>query len=131
MNKKGFTLVELLAVLVVLSIILVIAYPYISDIIEKERKETFRISVNFLIKSTKNECSAAQSSLSSNEKTYTYKNNKFMYNDEVLDISNTSEFVSTSTISYNKNCEISLSVQNDGYKATKSYSDSDITIVKK
>ena len=39
MNKKGFTLVELLAVIVVLAIILVIAVPRILDVIESARKE--------------------------------------------------------------------------------------------
>ncbi len=40
MNKKGFTLVELLAVIVVLAIILVIAVPRILDVIESARKES-------------------------------------------------------------------------------------------
>ena len=39
-NKKGFTLVELLAVIVVLAIILVIAVPRILDVIESARKES-------------------------------------------------------------------------------------------
>lgn len=40
MHKKGFTLVELLAVIVILAIILVIAVPNIMKIIEKAKKES-------------------------------------------------------------------------------------------
>ena len=46
-------------------------------------------------------------------------------------MSNPGKFISPSTISYNKDCEVSLSVENEEYKATKDYSDSDITIVRK
>ena len=37
MNKKGFTLVELLGVLVVLSVILMIAFPLITTYINKSK----------------------------------------------------------------------------------------------
>lgn len=39
-NTKGFTLVELLAVIVILGIILVIAIPKISDVIYSRKKDT-------------------------------------------------------------------------------------------
>ena len=39
-NKKGFTLVELLAVIVVLAVILVIAIPNVLSIIDKSRKDS-------------------------------------------------------------------------------------------
>ena len=45
MNKKGFTLVELLGVIVLLAIILAIAVPTISNIIKESRRETFKKSV--------------------------------------------------------------------------------------
>lgn len=45
MKKKGFTLVELLAVIVILAIIALIAVPMVLDVIEKARKEAFKDSV--------------------------------------------------------------------------------------
>ncbi len=42
-NKKGFTLVELLAVIVVLAIIMVIAIPSVMDSMNKARKNSFKI----------------------------------------------------------------------------------------
>ena len=42
--KKGFTLVELLAIIVILGIIAIIATPIINDLIENARKNTFKSS---------------------------------------------------------------------------------------
>lgn len=50
MNNKGFTIIELLAVLIVLSIILVIAVPRVLNIIETSKKKSFEVSANKLIK---------------------------------------------------------------------------------
>ena len=131
MKRNGFTLVELLAVIVILSLILAIAYPKVSSLIENEKQRTFKLSVNSLINGAKNVCANYQSELNASEKTYTYIDNKFKCGTEILEMSNPGKFVSPSTISYNKDCEVSLSVENEEYKATKDYSDSDITIVRK
>ena len=48
--KKGFTLVELLAVVVILAIILAIAIPTITGLIEQSKKNSFDSSVKLLIK---------------------------------------------------------------------------------
>lgn len=41
MNKKGFTLVELLGVLIILSIIMLIAVPNVISILDKNKKNIF------------------------------------------------------------------------------------------
>lgn len=41
MNKKGFTLIELIAVLIVIAIIIVIAFPKINDSINKNRERIY------------------------------------------------------------------------------------------
>ena len=48
-NKKGFTLVELLAVIVILAIILAIAIPGISGIINRAKKGAFESNVKMII----------------------------------------------------------------------------------
>jgi type IV pilus assembly protein PilA len=48
-NKKGFTLVELLAVIVILAIILAIAVPGISGIITNAKKGSFESDVKMII----------------------------------------------------------------------------------
>lgn len=45
LNKKGFTLVELLAVIVVLAIIMIIAIPSVMDSMNSARKGAFKIYV--------------------------------------------------------------------------------------
>ena len=50
MNKKAFTLVELLAVIVILAIVLSIAIPRISSIIESAEKSSFVSSTKLLIR---------------------------------------------------------------------------------
>ena len=49
-NKKGFTLVELLAVIVILAIILLVAVPNILGVIEEARKDSFVSSTKMIIK---------------------------------------------------------------------------------
>ena len=131
MKRNGFTLVELLTVIIILSLVLAIAYPKVSSLIENEKQRTFKLSVNSLINGAKNVCANYQSELNASEKTYTYIYNKFKCDTEILEMSNSGKFISPSIIAYNKDCEISLSVENEEYKATKDYSDSDITIVRK
>ena len=50
MNNKAFTLVELLAVIVILAIILAVAIPRISNIIESAEKSSFVSSTKLLIR---------------------------------------------------------------------------------
>ena len=55
-NKKGFTLVELLAVIVVLAIIMVIATQQINKTIKKSRGDSFYDSVLMIEKNAKMLC---------------------------------------------------------------------------
>ena len=50
MNKKGFTLVELLAVIVILAIILAIAVPSITGILNSAKRSAFEADVKLIIK---------------------------------------------------------------------------------
>ncbi len=54
MKKKGFTLVELLAVIVILAVIALIATPMIMDVIEKSRRGAAIESVNGILEVAEN-----------------------------------------------------------------------------
>ncbi|HOZ54379.1 MAG TPA: leucine-rich repeat domain-containing protein [Bacilli bacterium] len=69
MNKKGFTLIELIAVIVILSIILLIAIPKITEVVNTSKKES-------LVSSTKILAKAIQSDFLSSGKT------RYMLDDE-------------------------------------------------
>jgi type IV pilus assembly protein PilA len=49
-NKKGFTLVELLAVIVILAVILAIAVPSISSMMNNAKKAAFEDNVKLIIR---------------------------------------------------------------------------------
>ena len=59
-NKKGFTLIELLAVIVILAIIMVIAVPRILDVIEKTEMESYRESVELMVRTAKIQYEASE-----------------------------------------------------------------------
>ena len=59
-NKKGFTLVELLAVIVILGVLLLIAVPSITGVIENSRKNSFVSSVNMVVDQIKSQVSIAE-----------------------------------------------------------------------
>ena len=54
MNKKGFTLVELLGVLVVLSVILMIAFPLITTYINKSKQKAYDTQMEIIMTGLKN-----------------------------------------------------------------------------
>ena len=51
MNKKGFTLVELLAVIAILAILVLVAVPNVLNMFNQAKKDTFLIEAkNILLK---------------------------------------------------------------------------------
>lgn len=59
-NKKGFTLVELLAIIVVISLLMVIIKPLIFGIIEEAKKASFKITAGMIAKAGEIEHSRLQ-----------------------------------------------------------------------
>ncbi len=55
MNKKGFTLVEMLAIVVILAVIALITTPLILGIIDNSRKSAFASSVNSMKEAIEND----------------------------------------------------------------------------
>ena len=53
MKKKGFTLIEMMAVLIILAILSMILIPLINDIISSSRKKAFRETVNNILESSR------------------------------------------------------------------------------
>ena len=49
-NKKGFTLIEILAVIVILGIIMVIAIPEISHFITRSKMDALKVSADGIVR---------------------------------------------------------------------------------
>ncbi len=63
-NKKGFTLVELLAVIVILGVLLLIAVPSVNNIITSSRKKAFLSQVKLAVENVQTTASIEKESIS-------------------------------------------------------------------
>ena len=116
MKRKGFTLVELLAVIVVLAVISIITIPMIGNVIEESKKKALEQSVNGLVE-------AARYYSIENDGTYEF----------LFDENKKGETINGKKLSYNgsinaegklyldNNGNISICVYNDKYYAYKNY----------
>ncbi len=53
MNKKGFTLIEVLAVIVILSIIALIVFPEINKIMKNSKQKAYNTQIDSLVEATR------------------------------------------------------------------------------
>ena len=116
MKNKGFTLVELLAVIVILAIISIITIPMIGNVIEESKKKALEQSVNGLVE-------AARYYSIDNDGTYEF----------LFDENKKGETINGKKLSYNgsinaegklyldQDGNISICVYNDKYYAYKNY----------
>lgn len=119
MNKKGFTLTELLGVIVILAIIAIIAFPSVLGLLNSSQDETDEAMQNFAI-------TAARSYVNDNMDSYpkalegqtkTYSNLKIQ---TLLD----EGYISSTTISSEKNCEMlndEIKITSDSVKYSYKY----------
>lgn len=112
--KKGFTLVEVLAVIAILAIIALITVPTVGKTITKQRKKTFEVNVTSLIKVIE-----ADSMELTGEITYTYNGKKLTRSIAVDDSTNVSftgtiPGVTNATISINDSNQKVLNNMTDG-----------------
>ena len=69
-NKKGFTLVELLAVIVILGVLLMIAVPAIQNVIKKSKKNAFESAAKLAVENVETMASSEVLSGKLNAKCY-------------------------------------------------------------
>ena len=131
MNKKGFTLVELLAVITILVVIALITTPIIFGVVEDSRMNSFTRSVEEM----RNVIDMDYNEYGRNGTvTYKYSNNKLVCvkcdGGSDLELDFTGEIDDASGTFYNNDGEITLTVENGVYKATDDGS-GEVVIVKK
>ena len=131
MNKRGFTLIEVLAVIVILAVIALITTPIIFNVVDDSRMNAFTRSVEEMrnvIDMDYNEYAR------SGEVEYKYANNRLFCvgcnGGADLNLDFTGEISGASGTFYNTNGKIRLTVENNKYKATDDGS-GDVVTVKK
>lgn len=121
MKKKGFTLIEVLAVIAVLAIILLIAVPKISDVTLSAKKEAFKTSNASLVNKVKQ--LGAERVLDSE---YTITNGVIS---PKLDVSG--DIPKTGLIKIDEDGNIKLYTEDDDFCAVKNFTDKKIYVYKK
>ena len=119
MNKKGFTIVELLAVLIVLALILLIAIPKVLNIIETSKMKSFEINANKLVHEALKEY--AKDSL---EKKYIIENGEFTLNNLKVN----GELPLNATIMVSSDGEVAIAAYNDKWCAIKNVNEDRVTV---
>ncbi|MDD2392126.1 MAG: leucine-rich repeat domain-containing protein [Bacilli bacterium] len=74
MKKRGFTLIEVLGIIVIIGIILLIVFPAIAGILEEAEKASFRNSVMGIVKTAEDQHSRLEINGDLIENKYSYKN---------------------------------------------------------
>ena len=120
--KKGFTLVELIAVIVILSIIALISTPAVLSVIEETKINNYRHSMYGLLRAVEEDHTASG-----------VMTTEYIIVDGVVepDIDFTGDLSgSNGTITYDENEKTTLTIDNGTYCATKAPEKKQITVKK-
>src|SRR5574344_949318 len=131
MNKKGFTLLELLAVIVVLAVIALIVTPFVTKAIEEAKKGAFKNSAYGLLEVAELYCS--QESLKNGGE---YRGERFEVVNHQLKSTTTNNIlkfkgttpVGESYVEIDEDCKVELNITNGTYFASIEDDETDITI---
>ena len=122
-NNKGFTLVEILAIVVVIGIICLITIPSLIGTMENAQKNAFKESVNGLIRSVRNDSDY------NNYEDGTYKvNNGILYDSKSNKIQTSGGEKENGVLYINSNGLIAAAVNNGKWCAIKNYNNNSLEI---
>ena len=117
MKKKGFTLVELLAVIVILGIIMSIATPIIIKVINDSKKETYKLSMSGYVRAVEEQITVnkAKGKITKNGN-YNIKNFEVGYSGQMADKGNFS--INNELVNSAQLCFDTYLVKYDGKEVT-------------
>ena len=124
MKKKGFTLVELLAVIVILAVIALIATPTILGVIDKAKRSSLQDSGYGLV-----EAANLYYAQYSNGKTVRFDIEDNQIITETENTLNYKGTIKNGTVLINNKGEITVCINDGKYAAYKNYQDTKVTIV--
>lgn len=128
MKKNGFTLVELLAVIVVITIIALIAVPLVLDIIEKSKKNAFKASAYGIIDAATKKYLEFSLENFRDDMMFQYRDQKEYpsINNNYLEYSGSRP--NSGDVLLKGNGEISISIHNGTYCAKKNNENEEVTV---
>ena len=124
--KKGFTLLELLAVIVVLAIIALIATPFVTKAIENARKGAFKSSAYGIINAAEIYYASNMIKEEVTSKLFTITNGKFVSGEEELIFEGKAP--TQGTVMIRNDGKISLNVSDGVYRAEKTIEQQEVNI---
>ena len=124
MKKNGFTLIELVSVIIILSIIALIAIPAVNKIVVQSRKSAFEVSANNLADIIKYACQLEMVESKTITKKYTFSEEGVS---PKLDIKGKLPTAGIATV--DDSCNVILNVTNGNFTATKTSSEDSVTVV--
>ncbi len=127
-KKKGFTIIELLAVIVILAIIMVIIVPEVFKTIEKSRKKSFETSIKGLMHALETKQKELMLDDFNGELIFTYEKGIESSNIQGLSLSYNGEKPQDGMIAIDVDGNISLLIYNGIYCAEKSFDNDEIEI---
>ena len=128
MKKRGFTLVELLGAIAILSIILVIAVPKVNDIIFMTREKTFTSNANAIVHQAKNFFMQEHAgALEPITEVYEINDGKLVYEGKQMDLID-GKIEGSGFVQVNDLGEYKLSFENGEFCAHKSFEESEVII---
>ncbi len=128
MKKRGFTLVELLAVIIIIGVVALITVPSVNSILERSRKGAFRSSANGILRSIQTSKVYQDELVIDDYKTYTIDDSKIYHNDEELKNITSGEILGDGIVVVNRIGEIYIKYENDKYCATKNFDETEVKI---
>ena len=122
-NKKGFSLIELLAVIIILAVIALIAVPVVKSIMNKANKNAFKDTAYGIISA--GELYFSEQDLEGMSGEATFDLSEDVNTEGGLQIKGK---VPKGTLKINAEGEIALAINNERYCITKRFSEGDVTI---
>ncbi|MEG2601215.1 MAG: prepilin-type N-terminal cleavage/methylation domain-containing protein, partial [Bacilli bacterium] len=126
MKKNAFTLIELLAVILILGIIALIAIPTITKILDESKLGSFSSSTTEIAKIIEQEC---QVSIIKNTGTVTEY--RFEDGKSIPSIPVKGQLPDKGYAVVNKDCQVSFNLENNEYLSTKTYKEDRVNVINK
>lgn len=122
-NKKGFTLVELISILIILGIIALIAVPTIGKLVKSAKEKSFKASVEGLVKTAEIQCNNEKMDGKVKTKEYTFTAEGVT---PFLDVNG--DLPTKGSIIVDDKCNVKARLGNSNFIATKKISSREVLV---